>query len=69
MLPPSFQLLFSLLMLINNTFSIPSKMHEKFGFRVVGRRERIGKMLCGPYNGVWRDIVLMERRSTVVGMD
>ena len=44
-------------------------MHEKFGFRVVGRRERIGKMLCGPYRGVWRDIVLMERRSTVVGMD
>ena len=44
-------------------------MHEKFGFRLVGRRERIGKMLCGPHIGVWRDIVLMERRSTVIGLD
>jgi phosphinothricin acetyltransferase len=38
-------------------------LHEKFGFRLVGRRERIGKMA----NGDWRDIVLMERRSSVVG--
>jgi phosphinothricin acetyltransferase len=38
-------------------------LHEKFGFRLVGRRERIGKMS----NGDWRDIVLMERRSSVVG--
>jgi len=37
-------------------------MHEKFGFRLVGKRERIGKMA----NGVWRDIVLLERRSSVV---
>jgi len=32
-------------------------------FREVGRRERIGQM-----NGVWRDVVLMERRSKVVGV-
>lgn len=39
-------------------------LHEKFGFRWVGRREKIGKMA----NGVWRDIVLLERRSLVVGL-
>ncbi len=33
------------------------------GFREVGRRECIGQM-----NGVWRDVVLMERRSKVVGV-
>ena len=41
-----------------------SGMHEKFGFRLVGRRERIGKMA----NGIWRDIVLLERRSLIVGL-
>ena len=39
-------------------------MHEKFGFRLVGKRERIGKMA----NGIWRDIVLLERRSLIVGL-
>jgi L-amino acid N-acyltransferase YncA len=34
------------------------------GFRVVGRRERIGQL-----HGVWRDTVLTERRSPVVGVD
>jgi phosphinothricin acetyltransferase len=38
------------------------RLHENLGFRVVGRRERIGCM-----NGRWRDIVFMERRSKVVG--
>ena len=33
-------------------------LHKSCGFRQVGRRERIGKM-----NGVWRDTVLLERRS------
>jgi phosphinothricin acetyltransferase len=37
-------------------------LHQKLGFRVVGTRERIGKL-----NGLWRDTVLLERRSTVVG--
>lgn len=32
------------------------------GFREVGRRERIGCL-----NGVWRDTILVERRSRVVG--
>ena len=33
-------------------------LHKKCGFRIVGIREKIGKM-----NDVWRDVVLMERRS------
>jgi L-amino acid N-acyltransferase YncA len=40
------------------------KLHNKFGFREVGRRERIGKM-----NNIWRDVILVERRSSVVGVD
>jgi phosphinothricin acetyltransferase len=34
------------------------------GFRIFGTRERIGKM-----NGVWRDTILLERRSKMVGID
>lgn len=40
---------------------------QRHGFREVGRRERIGKMTFGDLAGVWRDVVLMERRSTVAG--
>ena len=40
------------------------KIHEKAGFKILGIRERIGKM-----NGKWRDTVLLERRSNVVGVD
>ena len=39
-------------------------IHEKCGFRTLGVRERLGKM-----KGVWRDVVLMERRSDTVGID
>ncbi|MFI5135035.1 MAG: GNAT family N-acetyltransferase [Chitinophagales bacterium] len=39
-------------------------LHEKFGFRLMGRREHIGQM-----NGVWRDTLQFERRSKVVGVD
>jgi L-amino acid N-acyltransferase YncA/2-polyprenyl-3-methyl-5-hydroxy-6-metoxy-1,4-benzoquinol methylase len=34
-------------------------LHERLGFRVVGRRERIGRLA-----GEWRDTLLLERRST-----
>jgi L-amino acid N-acyltransferase YncA len=34
------------------------ELHRRCGFRVVGTRERIGQL-----DGVWRDTVLMERRS------
>jgi L-amino acid N-acyltransferase YncA len=37
-------------------------LHKSLGFREVGRRERIGKM-----KDRWRDVVLLERRSSVVG--
>jgi len=37
-------------------------LHKKCGFREVGRRERIGKL-----QGTWRDVILLERRSKVVG--
>ena len=39
-------------------------LHRRCGFRDVGRRERIGRM-----NGVWRDVLLLERRSRAVGGD
>lgn len=42
-----------------NTASI--RIHEKHGFRLVGRRVRIGQM-----NGIWRDTVLLERRSDTI---
>lgn len=37
-------------------------LHERHGFRVVGTRERIGRMGHGPSAGRWRDTVLIERR-------
>ena len=38
-------------------------VHKKLGFQEVGRREKIAQM-----NGVWRDIILLERRSKIVGV-
>jgi L-amino acid N-acyltransferase YncA len=35
-------------------------LHRRCGFRVVGTRERIGQL-----DGVWRDVVLLERRSGI----
>ena len=43
-----------------NTTSI--SIHAGAGFREVGRRERIGQL-----HGAWRDTLLLERRSAVVG--
>ncbi len=39
-------------------------LHEKSGFRIVGRRERLGRL-----GGRWCDVLLMERRSERVGVD
>lgn len=39
------------------------RVHQQAGFRVVGTRERIGCM-----DGRWRDTMLMERRSAVIGV-
>lgn len=41
------------------------RLHERAGFRVVGRRERIAQSQRGPHAGHWRDTVLIERRSPV----
>lgn len=46
-----------------NTKSI--EMHKRCGFREVGIREKIAKMP----SGIWHDIVLMERRSKLVGIN
>jgi len=43
-----------------NTASL--ELCRRFGFRVVGTRERVGCMA-----GRWRDVVLLERRSAVAG--
>ncbi|MHC6630350.1 GNAT family N-acetyltransferase [Streptomyces globosus] len=42
-----------------NTASLA--LHERAGFRVIGTRERIGR-----HHGVWRDVVLVERRSPLL---
>lgn len=39
-------------------------LHERSGFRVVGRRERVARL-----REVWRDTVILERRSRVAGVD
>jgi L-amino acid N-acyltransferase YncA len=39
------------------------RLHTKTGFRIVGTRERLGCM-----NGRWRDVILLERRSSVAGI-
>ncbi|AUD04332.1 GNAT family N-acetyltransferase [Spirosoma pollinicola] len=45
-----------------NTASIA--LHKRCGFREIGHHERIGKRA-----GIWRNILLLERRSTQVGID
>ncbi|MFD4688956.1 GNAT family N-acetyltransferase [Streptomyces sp. NPDC058463] len=42
-----------------NTVSLA--VHQRAGFRVIGTRERIGR-----HHGVWRDVVLVERRSPAI---
>jgi L-amino acid N-acyltransferase YncA len=44
-----------------NTVSL--RLHERAGFRVVGTRERLGR-----HHGRWRDVVLVERRSSTAGV-
>ena len=39
------------------------KLHEKFGFRIIGFREKIAKL-----DNKWRDTVLLERRSKKIGI-
>lgn len=45
-----------------NTASL--RLQERYGFRVVGRRERIAR-----HHGAWRDTIITERRSPAVSLD
>lgn len=44
-----------------NTVSVA--LHQALGFRQVGIRHKIAKL-----DGVWRDVVLLERRSAKIGI-
>ncbi|WP_312075969.1 N-acetyltransferase family protein [Chryseobacterium sp.] len=37
------------------------KFHQKFGFRTVGVRKKLGKL-----NGEWKDVVMLEKRSDTI---
>ena len=41
-----------------NTASLA--LHQRAGFRIVGTRERLGQ-----HHGVWRDVILLERRCAL----
>lgn len=43
--------------------SVSVRLHQRAGFRLVGRRERIARRADG-----WADTIIMERRSGVVGL-
>ncbi|MEM9796517.1 MAG: N-acetyltransferase family protein [Pseudomonadota bacterium] len=48
--------------------NLPSiRLHERHGFQRIGLRQGMGRMTYGPMAGAWRDNLLMERRSDVVG--
>ncbi|QQV04033.1 MULTISPECIES: GNAT family N-acetyltransferase [Chryseobacterium] len=42
---------------------ISIKFHQKNGFRMVGTRKKVGKL-----HGVWKDLVMLEKRSEIVGL-
>jgi phosphinothricin acetyltransferase len=46
---------------IENTASL--RLHQRMGFRRIGTQQRVGRDATGQ----WRDVVLMERRSAIVG--
>ena len=46
----------------DNTGSI--QLHKQCGFRQIGYREKIGKK-----DGIWRNNIIMERRSKKVGVE
>ncbi len=39
------------------------KLHEKFGFRIIGSREKIARL-----ENIWKDTLLLERRSKKTGI-
>ena len=53
----------SLLSVIHDDNSASIHMHEVCGFRIIGYRERIAQI-----HGKWKNTVMMERRSKIVGV-
>ncbi len=53
-------------MFLENAASVA--LHKKCGFREVVRQERVARMNHGPMKGVWRNVLLLERRSSTVGV-
>lgn len=41
------------------------QLHKKIGFRYIGKREKVGRTV----RGVWKDNLLFERRSEIIGKD
>jgi phosphinothricin acetyltransferase len=39
-------------------------LHQRYGFRIVGFREKIGKL-----GDTWRDTIIMERRRKTIGIN
>jgi L-amino acid N-acyltransferase YncA len=39
------------------------RLHEKFGFRIIGIREKIAML-----EGIWRDTIILERRTRKIGI-
>ena len=39
-------------------------IHQRAGFESMGLHKKLGKL-----NGIWRDVQLLERRSSIVGLD
>ena len=40
------------------------RLHQTCGFRLVGRREKLGRLY-----GIWRDVMMLERRSRVPALN
>ena len=55
--------IWSLLSVIDDQNATSIHLHQQCGFRLIGYRERIAQL-----NGKWRTTVMMERRSSVVGV-
>lgn len=56
--------IWSLQSLIISTNEASINLHSKCGFRKVGYWEKAGKMK----DGIWHDVIVMERRSKIVGI-
>lgn len=40
------------------------RLHKNYGFRMIGTREKIAQL-----DGIWRDTILLERRSKRIGIE